>query len=111
MFKVLEWDIEEFKRKFPNLARELLGNKKSVHYKIVLRRTDLWRGYEPNVYDFIRRANTVEQAIEVVDYLVNRGELSREEGEKIKDKLLKEGLQAFGPKKEFGWYLRVSGYG
>jgi len=107
----LEWDIEEFKKKFPNLAKEILENKGSVHVKISLRNNDPWRGYEPNVYDFIRRANTVEQALEVIDFLVKRGELSKEEAEKIRRKLLEKGLHAFGPKKDFGWYLKMAGYG
>jgi len=104
------WDIEEFKKRYPHLAKEILGSKGSVHFRIGVRVRDPWRGYEPNVYDFIRRADTIEQALEVVDFLEKRGELSHEEAEKIRKQLREKGLQSFGPKKEFGYYLKAAGY-
>ncbi|HDJ95052.1 MAG TPA: DUF2095 domain-containing protein [Acidilobales archaeon] len=104
------WDIEEFKKKYPHLAKEILGSRGSVHFRIGVRVKDPWRGYDPNVYDFIRRADTVEQALEVVDFLEKRGELSHEEAEKIRKQLREKGLQSFGPKKEFGYYLKAAGY-
>ena len=104
------WDIEEFKKRFPHLAKEVLSGKGSTHFRIGVRVKDPWRGYDPNVYDFIRRADTVEQALEVVDFLEKRGELSHEEAGKIRKQLREKGLQSFGPKKEFGYYLKAAGY-
>lgn len=102
-----EIDKELFKRFFPHLARELeegIGT-----YKLEIRRMrgwDIWRGYEPNVIDFIRRANTVEEAMEVIEFLEKRGEISKEYAEKLRKQLREKGLSSFGPHKEPGYYLR-----
>ncbi|MCK5184346.1 MAG: DUF2095 family protein [Candidatus Heimdallarchaeota archaeon] len=62
-------------------------------------------GYDPNVVDFIRRCNTVDQAMEIIDYLENIGDISTSEGEKIRKRIETEGLRSFGPKKEKGFYF------
>ena len=62
-------------------------------------------GYDPNVVDFIRRCDTVDQAMEIIDYLENIGDISTSEGEKIRKQIDTEGLRSFGPKKEKGFYF------
>lgn len=62
-------------------------------------------GYDPNVVDFIRRCDTVDQALEIIDYLENIGDISTSEGEKIRKQIDTEGLRSFGPKKEKGFYF------
>ena len=56
-------------------------------------------GYVPKATDYIRRCHTVDEAIEIIDYLKKRGEISKEEYKKHFDKLKSEGLTAFGVKK------------
>lgn len=99
-----EFDINEFKKKYPHLAEELL-KERGIRVKF-----DIFRGYQPGVVDFIRRCDTEEEAIEIVDYLERRGELSHDEAEEIRRKILEEGVRSFGPKKEDGYYLKVAGY-
>lgn len=70
------------------------------------KKEDPWRGYEPNVVDFIRRANSVEEALEVIDYLVEKGELKLEDSERLKRQLREKGLRSFGPKKSSDYYLK-----
>lgn len=95
---------DEFKKKFPNLAREF---EEGEYYVLRIERSrDPWRGYEPNVVDFIRRADSVEEAIEIIDYLLKKGELGDEEAEKLKKQLKDKGLRSFGPKKGPDYYLK-----
>ncbi|NHJ32301.1 MAG: DUF2095 domain-containing protein [Asgard group archaeon] len=62
-------------------------------------------GYDPNVVDFIRRCDTIDQALEIIDYLENIGDISTKDGEKIRKQLETDGLRSFGPKKEKGFYF------
>ena len=62
-------------------------------------------GYDPDVVDFIRRCDTVDQALEIIDYLENIGDLNSKEGDKIRKQLETDGLRSFGPKKEKGFYF------
>ncbi|MCC6017541.1 MAG: DUF2095 domain-containing protein [Candidatus Verstraetearchaeota archaeon] len=105
-------DWETFKKNFPNLAREIEGNicsmklgfenspKSGRHY------VPKFRGYNPNVIDFIRRCDTELQALEIVDYLEKRNELPHEEAERIRVLLKEKGVRFFGSKKESGWYFK-----
>jgi hypothetical protein len=60
----------------------------------------------PDIVDYIRRCDTVSQALEIVDYMLKRGEISRSEAKDIKTRLKSEGLRSFGEKKEKDHYLR-----
>lgn len=66
---------------------------------------DYLRGFDPQAIDFIRRAKTKEQALEVLEFLENRGELSEENCQKIKAQLHEEGLESFGEHKPDGYYF------
>jgi len=104
---MVEMDIEEFKKKFPHLAKEILGDE---GVKITLRvRYDPWRGFQPGVIDFIRRARNEKEALEVIDYMERRGEISHEEAEALRKQLKERGLRSFGPRKYDGYYLKEAG--
>ncbi len=68
-------------------------------------------GYEPTVIDFIRRCDTEEEALEVINYLEKKGEISREYAERLRKQLKEKGLRSFGTKKEPGYYFKYGGYG
>jgi len=100
-----EFEIEEFKKRFPHLAEEILSGKtKSIRLKVYI--IDPWRGYVPTVVDYIRRCKTIEEAFEVLDYLVKRNELSLEEAEKYRELLRNGGIEAFGGRKEDNYYYK-----
>jgi len=63
-----------------------------------------FQGYEPGPVDFLRRCSTKEQATEIIDYLEKRGEISKQEANELRDQLKKQGLKAFGKKKQIGFY-------
>jgi hypothetical protein len=106
-------DDDEFREAFPALSKELEGEG-TMEYKIDGVRTMSEEAEDgaaddgtflPSVVDYIRRCDTVPQAMEIVDYMVNRGELPATQGRKIKAQLKADGLRSFGSKKEKDHYL------
>jgi hypothetical protein len=51
------------------------------------------------VIDFLRRCDTEEQGLEIIDYLKKRGEISEKYATELKMQLLRDGIRSFGPKK------------
>lgn len=105
---MVRMDIEEFKKKFPHLAKEILEGKKGQKLKLKIY-YDPWRGFQPGVIDFIRRARSVEEALEVINYMEKRGEISHDEAEALRKQLKEKGLESFGPRKYDGYYLKEAG--
>ncbi|MEO2152274.1 MAG: DUF2095 family protein [Thermococcus sp.] len=108
-----EYDKEEFKKRFPALAKEL----EEGGVPIEAFRADeeegeqeaeprSFAGYEPTVIDFLRRCETDEEALEIINWMESRGEITPEIAKELRITLAKKGVRAFGPKKEWGWYER-----
>lgn len=106
----LELD-DEFRRKFPHLAKEIKDKKMTVHINSVRTQpteegSETLIGYTPDVVDFIRRCDTVEEALEIINFSERRGELTLEQAVRMRAQLRTQGLRSFGPKKEIGYYER-----
>jgi hypothetical protein len=104
---------KEFKESFPAISDELERGL-TQDYKIQGVRTKLSEKseekpakgtYIPGVIDYIRRCDTVNQAIEIIEWMVKQGEITRAEARDIKIQLRSEGLRSFGTKKEKDYYL------
>jgi len=103
-------DVEKkrFRRMFPSLAQEL--DSENCGTKINSVRSDLTSGekaaskrltdYTPDVIDFLRRCDKVEQAEEIIGYLEKRKEISFEYARKLRKQLKAKGVRSFGSKKE-----------
>lgn len=102
-------DKEEFKRKYPSLAKELEEGTVKVQIDSV-QRFDKFRGYTPTPIDYLRRCDTEEQAIQTIEYLEREGEITREHAEELRKQLKEKGVRSFGPKKEEDYYLKQAGY-
>jgi hypothetical protein len=104
---------EEFKEDFPALAEELIEERTLTHRIDGVRtmsddEPEVKREHKtflPDVVDYIRRCDTVSQAIEIVDYLLSRDEISQSDARDIKSQLRQDGLRSFGAKKEKDHYL------
>jgi len=116
----MEIDREKFRKMFPHLAAEMRIGEHTIRIKGVRWDAEVaekavsesgWRGYDPDVIDFIRRCDTDEQAKEIIDYMERRGEISSEYAEKLRKQLKEKGVRSFGPKKEPGYYFKYGGYG
>ncbi|WP_297465840.1 DUF2095 family protein [Thermococcus sp.] len=106
-----EYDKEEFERTFPALARELEGEGIPVDaYRTEETETEEeqidFSGYNPTVIDFLRRCETDEEALEIINWMEERGEITPEMAKELRVTLAHRGVRAFGPKKEWGWYER-----
>lgn len=106
-------DDDEFRKNYPSLTKELESGDTS-EYKIDGVRTmseEAGDGaadkgtFLPNVVDYIRRCDTVPQAMEIIDYMVKKGELPATQGKQIKVQLKTDGIRSFGSKKEKDHYL------
>jgi len=104
-----DFDKEEFKRKYPNLARELEEGTAKVQIDSV-QRSDEFQGYTPTPIDYFRRCDTEEQAIRTIEYLERRKEITREYAEELMKQLKEMGVRSFGPRKEKDYYLEQAGY-
>jgi hypothetical protein len=103
-----EFEEQEFRKKFPNLSKELEGGEKiSIGgSRTSLKEAEKTReSHDPSAIDFLRRCNTTEEGLEIIDYLKARGEIEEEYAASLKSQLLKNGIESFGSKKEPGHYL------
>jgi hypothetical protein len=109
----MDIDKEQFKKMFPNLAREMENSEHKMQINSF--RSDTKAGekavskrfvhYEPDVIDFLRRCDTEEQAEEIIAFMEKRGEITKEYANNLRKQLKKSGVRSFGPKKEEGYYF------
>jgi hypothetical protein len=104
-----EFGKEEFKRKYPNLASELEQGAGRVQIDS-LQKSDKFQGYMPTPIDYLRRCDTEEQAIQTIEYLEGRKEITHEYAEELRKQLKEKGVRSFGPKKDEDYYLKQAGY-
>nr|KXH77544.1 MAG: hypothetical protein AM324_00200 [Candidatus Thorarchaeota archaeon SMTZ1-83] len=103
---------EEFDEEYPALSEELAEGQTKTHkidgVRAMAEESDEPQDHKtfvPDVVDYIRRCDTVKQAMEIIDYLLGRGEISRSDARDIKAQLKTDGLRSFGAKKEKDHYL------
>lgn len=100
---------EDFKKKYPKLAEEIeLGvGKSDLQFEVEPPKPKRkFAGYDPSIIDFIRRCTNETQALEIIEYMKNREEITLEEAEMLCKQLEEEGLQSFGKRKTPGYYER-----
>ena len=111
----MEIDKEKFKKKYPNIAKELEKSDNKVKISSVkideeinntTKQNTHYRGHNPSVIDFIRRCNNTAEAEEIISYLENRGEISEEYAGEIRKQLKNKGIRSFGSKKQNDYYFR-----
>lgn len=112
----MEIDKEEFKKKYPKIAKEIEKNSNIIKINCVKTVLDSnnkdnrerFRGHTPSVIDFIRRCNTLKEADSIISYLEKRGEISLEYGKSIRRQIKDKGIRSFGSKKKENYYLEKS---
>lgn len=114
----MTFDRERLRRIFPHLAKELESEESKAGIRSI--RSDIkvgeratsgcFDGYEPDVIDFLRRCDTEEQAVEIIDFMERRHEISTDYAEKLRKQLKEKGVRTFGSKKEDDYYLKHGGY-
>jgi hypothetical protein len=99
---------KELKRNFPNLLKEL-GERKPDKGKPPRVRVDKGRGYDPSILDFLRRCDNDREALEIVDYLERRGEITETYAASLRKRIKEKGVRSFGEKRAPGHYFREFG--
>src|SRR5512136_2124045 len=105
-------DKESVKKIFPNLYKELEGGESKVPINGVRKSadqaeadnisegeiceptviSDKLRHFNPSAVDFIRRCDTEAQAIEIIDYLHKKGEITEEYARELRSQLKRDGV-------------------
>lgn len=104
---------EGFKQRFPHLAEELdSGNMKlqiesvrTVSEEADKAASDL-SGYTPTAVDYLRRCDNERDALDTINYLESKGEITTQYAAKLKAQLKRHGVRSFGPRKEDDHYQR-----
>ncbi len=97
----IEFDTEDFKKSLPHLSSELIKGEKKINIQGIKNEI-----VDPNAIDFIRRCRTIEEAFEIIDFLLKRNEISSEEFQNLKNQIKNKGLSSFGSHKKPGYYDR-----
>ena len=124
LLKKLEFDEEELHNSdFQGFPIEMLEDKfKSLANEIQVGGHDLnslmdastddeknqseipfYRDYEPTIKDYLQRANTEEQCLEIIEYCLKTREISSSEADELRIRLKRGGPRAFGTR-ETGFY-------
>ena len=121
----VEYDKEEFQSKFPHLMEELSNKEQSIQIDSIT--SEIEKAWDdtpsrrekkipneltnPGAIDFLRRCTTNEEAFEIIDFLLQRNELTREEYDEFYGKIVQEGglqklIEESGGLKKTGYYER-----
>jgi len=121
----ISYDKDEFDKEFPHLIKEISTRKKSIKIDSVDKDVEqkneekhrefnsLYPNelYNPNVIDFLRRCTKNEEANEILDYLMERKEITQQDYSKYKNIISQEGglkqlIDEFGGLKRPGYYMK-----
>jgi hypothetical protein len=105
------FSLSEIKKRFGALGAELEGGGKRLDQLISQaeggqeeeNKTPFFRGYNPTIKDFLARAKTEEECVEIINYCLHKGDITEEEAKQYLERLEKGGPRAFGTRKP-GYY-------
>ena len=88
--------LDKLKQSFPHLYNEYVQGKIGISNLYEKRGKDPWMGYTPNFKDFLARAKTEKECLEIIEYLERRGEIGGDLAKELRERTLKFGPQSFG---------------
>jgi hypothetical protein len=110
---MIDEEEEKFRKKYPKISEEIEKEKTNIPItRIRSKEAEEESGDKslfdelrnPDVISFIRRAENSDQANEIIDYCLEKGEIDEEYANKLKLQLALYGVRSFGSKKEPGYY-------
>jgi hypothetical protein len=121
----ISYDKDDFNKQFPHLIEEISTKKKSLKIDSIdmdiekeneekpKQSNNLYPNelYNPGVIDFLRRCTKIEDAINILDYLMERNEITEQDFYKYKKIIKQEGglkqlIDECGGLKRPGYYIR-----
>ncbi|MCW4051484.1 MAG: DUF2095 domain-containing protein [Candidatus Bathyarchaeota archaeon] len=98
---------KDLKKRFPTLAKEMEEGAGRADLEFEAEKPKRkFSDYDPDVMDFLRRCTTDEQALEIIEYMKNREEITVKTAEELCAQLKEKGLRSFGRKRDPGFYER-----
>ncbi|MCG3222624.1 MAG: DUF2095 family protein [Candidatus Heimdallarchaeota archaeon] len=103
---------EEFGDHFPVLSREIKEGEKNISESEMRtvsgsKKDRRFQGYTPGVVDFLCRCETEEEAMEIIEYMLKKGDLTEEYANMLKNQLKEKGLEFFGEHRNPGYYEKA----
>lgn len=111
--------MDELREKFPNLYSELTEKRMSLGIDEVKedlitstlrnedkQEVDPFSDYEPNIFDYLCRAQTEDEGLEIINFLEKQHHLSNKSADELRKTLLQDGIRSFGPFRSTGYYFR-----
>ncbi len=95
----VEYDKEDFQKSFPHLVEELETKNSLSGIEIEGVSYNKMEPEDPTLIDFILRCSTDEEAIDVINFLEKRNEITSAEADRTRKQIESEGLTSFGPKR------------
>ena len=97
---------------FPTLAKELEQGAMTTKINSIKfdgkarenKASQTFKGYNPDVIDFLKRSKTLEEAKEIIDYMEKQNKISKKYAQKLRRQLKAKGIRSFGAKKEDHYY-------
>ncbi|WXG41146.1 MAG: DUF2095 family protein [Candidatus Freyarchaeum deiterrae] len=96
----MEIDKKKLREEYPNLSKELEGEGVEMAAPIEGVRSEETRDLD--IIRVIRRCDNEEQVIEIINYMLKRGEIAQEHADNILKQLKENGLRSFGSKVTWG---------
>jgi len=103
---------EDFQNHFPVLYREIMEGEDKIHEEEIRttaesKKVRKYKGHTPGVIDFICRCSTEEEALEIIEYMFKKGDVSEGHANELKKHLKEKGLEFFGEHRKPGYYERA----
>ena len=100
---------EEFEDHFPVLSREIREGENNISESEMRtasgsKKDRKFQGYMPGAVDFICRCETEDEALEIIEYMLKKGDLTEEYANMLKNQLKEKGLEFFGEHRNPGFY-------
>ena len=106
---LVTWDRRDFKKLFPAISKELESSGSSAVEAREESMDEPLRGFMPGPEDYLSRCKTDEEAMEVINFLHKRGEISGEVFDRLRRQVEECGVRSFGPLREDNYYLKKYG--
>lgn len=121
----ISYDKDELNKQFPHLIEEISTRKKSIKMNSIdmdveqeneekpQESNNLYPNelFNPRVIDFLRRCTKNEEAINILDYLMERNEITQQDYSRYENIISQEGglkqiIDEYGGLKRPGYYMR-----
>ena len=107
-----EREEDNLQSHFPTLYKEVAEGEERILEDEIRTNTGSkkvrkFMGYIPGVIDFICRCSTDEEALEIIEYMLSKGDISEKHAKELKKQLQERGLEFFGEHRAPGYYERA----